>query len=739
MKRTWILFLLMFSFVLGNAQTTQYFEVVLLRTNGTPLTGATAWLVPVANVYPNNRLALTAHPQKLGVYYRNAVPIGLYDIWVDQAHYNPPGATVVSGYVKNRDSVAIGGAGTVVTHNYYGFAADEVTTTLNHDSTISVKDGGITWEKLASPVADTTTLKSTNADVAILKTVVSGKEIGGGMFVKIDSTYPEGVVAFKHPVTGKQWVREEYLQTGAVNVRWAGAIGDGLNNDYVAIKRAYRSLQTTGLMTASGEPERYGILFFPPGTFIIDSTLRISGGVTLVGSPGFRRTIIKFKDAIATTQEIFIVDTDMRLINGEPFANATFGISIRDMSFIGNSLTNPMISGVRLLSAQLTSLDRVNIAEMGLRGLVVGDSLQSYASSITITSLWIADCIKGPGLEIIEASSFVALNLSVEHVNMNGSYLGADGDKNPAMLIRNSSNIHISHFQDENSYLPIKIKNSQNVFFTAISQHWWYSTPIPVAIKIVNSSQVSIERMHMMNADTLLSHPDKSIFLLGGVGIFFETYPLIAQGNVGIGMVRATKTLQVAGTAGITGNLYLGPGLNAYIGQGADPTNSIAIYSFRPDGISGAQKWELSLGGAGSALNPSTTISSSNTDNTNSYTYIKLGRAMGGPYTGYNILLDPDGTTGVFVGNNLKVQGNVYLNSDLVGNDLIAGTSFFSGTDTLKVITISGGTLNDIYTANSIGNAVEALSCTAITNGVEVRRRSGGVSGLSFTYQRIKR
>jgi hypothetical protein len=138
MKRTWVLFLLMLSFVLGNAQTTQYFEVVLLRTNGTPLTGATAWLVPVANIYPNNRLALTAHPQKLGVYYRNAVPVGLYDIWVDQAHYNPPGATVVSGYVKNRDSVAIGGAGTIVTRNYYGFAADEVTTKLNPDSTISV-------------------------------------------------------------------------------------------------------------------------------------------------------------------------------------------------------------------------------------------------------------------------------------------------------------------------------------------------------------------------------------------------------------------------------------------------------------------------------------------------------------------------------------------------------------------------------------------------------------------------
>lgn len=125
-------------FVISSHAQTQYFEVVLMRTNGLPLTGATAYLVPVANIYPSNRLLLTAHAQKSGVYYRNAVPAGTYDIWVNQAAYNPPGATVVSGYVKNRDSVAIGASSVSTSHTYYGFAADEVTTTLNEDSTISI-------------------------------------------------------------------------------------------------------------------------------------------------------------------------------------------------------------------------------------------------------------------------------------------------------------------------------------------------------------------------------------------------------------------------------------------------------------------------------------------------------------------------------------------------------------------------------------------------------------------------
>jgi hypothetical protein len=205
---------------------------------------------------------------------------------VDQAHYNPPGAMVVSGYVKNRDSVAIGGAGTIVTRNYYGFAADEVTTTLNPDSTISVKDGGISWEKLASPVADTTILKSTNADVAILKTVVSGKEIGGGVFVKIDSTYPEGVVAFNHPTQGKQWVREEYLQTGIVNVKWAGAIGNGITNDRAAIQSA---------ITCVSKLQIGGSVFFPAGTYVIGSALDtiLTTRMSFVGD-GKLSTVLKF-------------------------------------------------------------------------------------------------------------------------------------------------------------------------------------------------------------------------------------------------------------------------------------------------------------------------------------------------------------------------------------------------------------------------------------------------------------
>lgn len=51
--------------------------------NGTPLLGAAIWLVPQANVYPDNALALTEDTEKAGQYYRDNVPDGEYKIYID--------------------------------------------------------------------------------------------------------------------------------------------------------------------------------------------------------------------------------------------------------------------------------------------------------------------------------------------------------------------------------------------------------------------------------------------------------------------------------------------------------------------------------------------------------------------------------------------------------------------------------------------------------------------------------
>jgi hypothetical protein len=96
----------------------------------------------------------------------------------------------------------------------------------------SIRAAFTTMDSLHAIVPDTTKLKTTSGNTAYLKTVVAGKEIGGGMFVKIDSTYPEGIVAFNHPTVGKQWVRLRFLEDkSTVHGSWLGWNGDSSSLD----------------------------------------------------------------------------------------------------------------------------------------------------------------------------------------------------------------------------------------------------------------------------------------------------------------------------------------------------------------------------------------------------------------------------------------------------------------------------------------------------------------------------
>jgi len=57
-------------------------------------------------------------------------------------------------------------------------------------------------------VGDTTDLKNTHGSgVVLLEQFGGGNLNGGGFFRRIDSTYAEGVHAFDHPSSGKQWAR----------------------------------------------------------------------------------------------------------------------------------------------------------------------------------------------------------------------------------------------------------------------------------------------------------------------------------------------------------------------------------------------------------------------------------------------------------------------------------------------------------------------------------------------------
>jgi hypothetical protein len=84
---------------------------------------------------------------------------------------------------------------------------------------------------------------------------------------------------------------------------------------------------------------------------------------------------------------------------------------------------------------------------------------------------------------------------------------------------------------------------------------------------------------------------------------------------------------------------------------------------------SGSSLWTLALGGAQADANPTTSISSSNLDGSDPYNYLQLSRAPGGASAGHNIVLDPDGRSGVHVGTQnagyLTVGGWMSSNSGL--------------------------------------------------------------------------
>jgi hypothetical protein len=84
---------------------------------------------------------------------------------------------------------------------------------------------------------------------------------------------------------------------------------------------------------------------------------------------------------------------------------------------------------------------------------------------------------------------------------------------------------------------------------------------------------------------------------------------------------------------------------------------------------SGSSLWSFALGGAQSDSNPTTSLSSSNLDGTDACTYLQLSRAPGGIHSGHDIVLDPEGRSGVYVGNRnagyLTVGGWMSSNSGL--------------------------------------------------------------------------
>jgi len=107
-----------------------------------------------------------------------------------------------------------------------------------------------------------------------------------------------------------------------VNVKDFGSVGDGTNDDSVSINNAQTYLNSNG----------GGILYFPPGTYLIKSLVVLYNNITWQGS-GLKATVIK-ADASLTTD--MIVTNGFYGLTGTNSSLGVYKFSIFDLGIDGN-------------------------------------------------------------------------------------------------------------------------------------------------------------------------------------------------------------------------------------------------------------------------------------------------------------------------------------------------------------------------------------------------------------------
>lgn len=204
---------------------------------------------------------------------------------------------------------------------------------------------------------------------------------GGGLFyysLAGSGTDNQGTIIEPDDGTGR-WFR---IYSGALNVRWFGATGDGATDDRTAIQLA------VNLLSADG-----GALYFPAGRYLCESSvsLPITGKqVTFFGDGQFASVIVSGLPAGAATallrgngtitDRCYFCARDMAL-EGDGSAGV-HGIYLQygtPFSEFSNLLVNGFIDGIRL--ANIYRMDLINVQSiLNVNGLVAGLDISDVAA-----------------------------------------------------------------------------------------------------------------------------------------------------------------------------------------------------------------------------------------------------------------------------------------------------------------------------------------------------------------------
>lgn len=146
----------------------------------------------------------------------------------------------------------------------------------------------------------------------------------------------------------------------SINVKTEGATGDGVADDTTAVKQALTKLATTG-----------GELYFPPGTYLLNSRLDVPSNVTLRGSGRRASTIVK---------DVTHIHSDMVLIR-----DTAEHVRVLDLGFDGRREDGNTVTtkGVNIQGNHITVKGCLFKNIKTFDGVYVGTSIKSKHVTIT--------------------------------------------------------------------------------------------------------------------------------------------------------------------------------------------------------------------------------------------------------------------------------------------------------------------------------------------------------------------
>ncbi len=201
---------------------------------------------------------------------------------------------------------------------------------------------------------------------------------GGGAFVYVPTgttSDNDGTVLAPSNNTGR-WYR---VYTGAVNVKWFGAVGDGSTDDYQAMQNAITYMESLALG---------GAIFVPSGEYNIEDTLDFSGDKPIYFfGEGQGSTIINVIGAI----------TGIGLGTGS--ADKTIDLRVSAMSLIGDGSAD--------IGIAVNRVHQILIDRCYLSGFTVAGVDMNMAYNNELRDLFIEEC--GRGIIIDENNEYTLI------------------------------------------------------------------------------------------------------------------------------------------------------------------------------------------------------------------------------------------------------------------------------------------------------------------------------------------